>query len=253
MFVPVKMGGHGYFVQSFNVTPDGKHAYIGYDHNPGLRKNRGNTKIADLNLCNHHYHTSRPFQGGHGQSLAYNCVKRTLWLLVDPEGSIHKGRFDQISLKTLKPIHHIHFRMKSDEALGDSLTFDNDNHVYNENRIWSYNSTKRFKQDNIVLYRGALNRHHVKFNLIKQGIRHAVGHIVQALAYNPRTRRLYIEANDAFLSVPVQKLGHLRPKDVRETIMRQHREYEGLSFDRRGFAYILMNGPKEIMKSTRIF
>lgn len=149
-------------------------------------------------------------------------------------------------------MHMANFRLNHGEALGDTLAFDTHNHVYNGNRIWRENSSKRFKNGNVVLYQGLLSRRHANFSLIKQGIRHAPGEVIQALAYNPKTHRLYIEVNDAIVSFPVNRLGHLRPRDVKEMILKQH-QYEGLSFDQKGFAYILMNGPKEVMKSTRIF
>lgn len=47
-FVPWKMGGRGYFVQSFNVTPNSRFAYIGYDHNPALKKVMEILKLLNL-------------------------------------------------------------------------------------------------------------------------------------------------------------------------------------------------------------
>lgn len=252
-FISSKAAGRNYLVQSLNVTPDGHYAYVGYGHNPQLKHGRDLTKVAKINVRNRHVKVSRAFNGGHGQALAYDPAKPSLWLLEDHHGPIHRGRVERISMNSLRPQHRINFRLKTSNALGDSLTFDNRNHVYNENLIWRRDARGHFRSGMIILYRGFLNRKHVRFNNVLQGLRHSPGEVIQGIAYNPVTKRLYIEANDAIVSIPIHKLGHLRSSDVKETILRQRREYEGISFDGKGHAYILMNDPKEVMRSTRVF
>ena len=240
-----------HFIQSIAVAPNGRSAYLGGDAYPYLS---GYTRIIRVNLNRRSggIETGRRFYGGHGQALAYNPKNRQLWLLVDPSGPLHRGKFDQISTSSLKPIRHVNFSLNHAD-LGDVLAFDNHGNAYNENRIWNWNANKRFKPGNILLFKGSIARHRADLRLIKQGIRKAPGYIIQGIAYNPRTGRLYIETDDAIMSVPANRLGKLRPRDVRETILSGHREYEGISFDKKGYAYIVMARPSEILKSTRVF
>lgn len=176
-FIPRKIDGKDFFVQSLNVLPNGRYAYIGYDHNPSLKHLRSATKVVRFNLKNHRYKTSHTFRGGHGQALAYNPNQRSLWLLTDSGGPISRGGLAEVDLKSLKPMRRVRFRLSHGEALGDTLAFDNHNHVYNENRIWRKNSSKRFRSGIVVLYQGMLNRRHAAFKLVKQGLRHAPGNV----------------------------------------------------------------------------
>ncbi|QBP17655.1 hypothetical protein ACPOK3_05575 [Acetilactobacillus jinshanensis] len=253
-FIPTDAAGGNFLVQSLNVTPDGHYAYVGYGYEPVLKHHSELTRIAQVDLRHHRIKVGKPFKGGHGQAVAYNPKGRpSLWLLNDLGGPIHRGSLEKISLKSLRPQHQIRFNLKRNDNLGDSLAFDNHNNIYNENMIWPSTAGGHYRPGMILLHQGHVNWHHVKFSDVSQGLRRSPGNVVQALAYSPRTKRLYIEENDVIVSLPVNKLGHLSPRDVKETILRQRREYEGLSFDRSGHAYILMNHPKEIMRSTNVF
>ena len=249
-FLPRRIGS-AHYLQSIAVTPNGHYAYLGYGASSYLS---GYTKIARVNLRRRHggIKAGRRFFGGHGQALSYNPRTNQLWLLVDVIGPVNRGAFAEISAKSLRPVHRLRFRFGNEE-MGDDLAFDSRGTAYNEDRIWNYNSTGRFHPGSIVLYRGLINRHRAKFVRINQGIFQAPGQVIQGMACNPRTRRLYIETDEAIMSMPIRKLGHLSSRNVKETILKGHREYEGLSFDRTGHAYILMNQPDEVLRSTRVY
>lgn len=196
----------------------------------------------------------KPFETGHGQSLAYNWKNKHLYMWCDREKSAAKpvnqyGYIKQIKAKTLTPRYQIRFRLKHKHFAvpgGHVLAFDKRGRAY----FWSRPTTHH-----AYIYQGTLSRHHVKFRLTHQVLRHGPGTHVQSMGYNPHTNRLYLVADDSIASLPVSKLagkGHLTKSSVKWTKFASKREFEGLAFTRSGRAYLLANHNPEILRGNRI-
>lgn len=204
--------------------------------------------------CRKAIKVGKPFETGHGQSLAYNWHNHHLYMWCDREKKaatpINKyGYIKQIKANTLTPRYQIRFRLKSGRfsvAGGHVLTFDKSGHAY----FWSRPTTHT-----VYIYRGTISKHHVKFSLTHQVLKHGPGTHVQSMAYNPHTNRIYLVADDSIASVPVSKLtgrGHLTKSSVKWTRFSSKREFEGLTFTKDGHAYLLSNHNPEILKGNRI-
>ena len=70
------------------------------------------------------------------------------------------------------------------------------------------------------------------------------------MGYNPQSNRLYMVSDSVVISVPVAKLGKLKPADVHTTIFNCKREFEGIAFDAEGNGHILVNKQVELMAAT---
>ena len=194
------------------------------------------------------------FTTGHGQSLAYNWQKHRLYMWCDRESAprvptSQYGYISQISGQRLKPIHQIRFRLKQGRFAvpgGHVLTFDHTGHAY----FWS-----RPTQSRVYIYKGTVTAKHVKFRLTHQVLRTGPGTRVQSMAYNQRTHRLYLVADDSIANLPAAKLngkGHLTAQNVKWNRFTPRREFEGLTFARNGRAYLLSNHNPEILTSNRL-
>ncbi|MCI1553370.1 MAG: hypothetical protein LKH74_05535 [Levilactobacillus sp.] len=189
------------------------------------------------------------FTTGHGQSLAYDWATGKFYMWCDQESAprinlSQYGVLQQISASSLKPVHQIRFRLKSQTLVvpgGHVLAFDRAGHAY----FWT-----RPDPVNVYLYQGTIARNHVHFRLTKQILEHGPGTCVQSLAYNPHNDRLYLVADDSIASLPVAKLagnGSLTAADVTWTGFASTREFEGLTFGSDGQAYLMSNHNPEIL------
>ncbi|WP_125764576.1 hypothetical protein [Levilactobacillus mulengensis] len=196
----------------------------------------------------------QPFETGHGQSLAYNWKNHHLYMWCDREKSAatpvnQYGYIKQIKANTLTPRYQIRFRLKHKRFAvpgGHVLTFDKKGHAY----FWSRPTTHQ-----AYIYQGSISKHHVKFRLTRQVLKHGPGTHVQSMGYNPHTNRVYLVADDSIASVPVSKLsgkGHLTKNNVRWTKFSSKREFEGLTFTKGGHAYLLTNHNPEILRGNRV-
>lgn len=184
------------------------------------------------------------FATGHGQSLARNPKTGQLWFV--GARAIHSN-VQQVSTKTLKPIKRINFTLKSTVPMGENLTFDKKGNAY----FYTYSSGGWAPKGTVKIYKGKIKAKSVKFHLIMQGLRHNPGTKSQSLAYNAKRNRLYFMSDSSISSVPVNKLGHLKAKDVEATNLSGKRELEGLQFTNKGVGYLLTNRPAQVMKTTK--
>ncbi|NLR12673.1 hypothetical protein HEQ45_09530 [Lactobacillus sp. ZJLC29-4] len=258
-----------------SMTTDNRYLYVIYC--PTAWKNRGRLVRYDLRKLAANHVTPRDLQRvyvtkakkaraikraikigpafvtGHGQSLAYNWKEHHLYMWCDRESAprvptSQYGYMTQISGRRLKPTRQVRCRLKQGKFAvpgGHVLTFDHSGHAY----FWSRPTAHR-----VYLYRGTVRAHHVKFRLTHQVLRRGPGTRVQSIAYNSRTKRLYLVADDSIANLPVRKLagrGHLTSRDIRWNRFSSRREFEGLTFARNGRAYLLSNHNPEVMISNR--
>lgn len=194
------------------------------------------------------------FVTGHGQSLAFDWRTHSLYMWCDRESAPRVpvnqfGYLQQISPKSLRPVHRIRFRLRAGEFAvpgGHVLAFDRSGRAY----FWT-----RPNNHEVRLYQGRVGRRHVIFRLTKQVLAHGPGTRVQSLAFNPHNGRLYLVADDSIASLPVAKLagdGHLTSADVHWTHFASKREFEGLSFAANGRAYLMSNHQPEVLTSDSL-
>ncbi|WP_105956934.1 hypothetical protein [Apilactobacillus quenuiae] len=253
--------------QSITKSPDGHFAFIMYS-NKVHGKNNGTSNIVrydlwklyklKLNMNNmdairrgiKHNPKIRAaikfgpkINVGHGQSLAYNPKNNTLWyILMGVNG--HKATLVRASLKTFSPIKKIHFKFSSSYNLSNELTFDKHGNMYT---YIKYLPNKR-SAGRIVIFKGKILGNRVHFNVIKQGILNGPGFHTQGLGYNPKSNRLYFVSDGIISSIPIKKLGRLKPNDVHTTCFKTKREFEGIAFSKNGTGHILMNRGPELSK-----
>lgn len=184
------------------------------------------------------------FETGHGQSLAYNTKNHQLWLIQIGKVSRPKAAMLEIGATSLKPVRKVIFKFSSKIPISDVLTFDEHGNAYSFTR-----SMNKF----IKIYKGRITGNSVHFHLIMQGLSHWPGTVIQSLSYNPRTNRLYLVSDGGIMSIPVNKLGHLKNRDVHDSKISGRREFEGITFDNHGSGYLLVHQIPELMKANRIF
>ena len=183
------------------------------------------------------------FACGHGQALARNPRNGQLWFV--GKTAVHSN-VQRVSTKTLKPITRINFMLKNTVPMGQNLAFDKKGRAY----FYTYSNGGWAPKGTVKLYQGKIYKKSVKFHLVMQGLRHNPGTKNQSLAYNAKRNRLYFISDGSISSVPVNKLGHLKAKNVEATNLNGNREFEGLQFTKNGAGYLLTNRPAQVMKTT---
>jgi hypothetical protein len=236
-------------VQNITMTPDNRYLFVEY-HEISSTDNSMLGEIAKFDLKNHKLvkKTSEK-EFGHGQSLSYNQHEKVLYLIVLGRNASQKAKIMRISPYSLKILSETRVKSKS-YLISDQLAFDKHNHAYSYTR-----SSNNINGKNCLrIYKGKLSKKHSRLNL-KQVIRHAPGHnnntanIPQSMAYNKHNNRIYFVANGEIMSVPSHKIGHLKRKDVQDTVLNTNKEFEGLTFDSKGYAYLATR--YQIFRSSR--
>lgn len=255
------------------VTPDGKYLYVVdlKDHGgvmnynargrllrydlEALRKDNEGSLPSDVDIDDSKYVKTGPWiVFGHCQSLAYNPKNGTLWFIAKPGN--WKSSIKQIDLNTFTVKNTINFKLKKTVKMGFTLAFDKRGNAY------FYTSSKNGNwcpKNSIKIYKGKVEGKKVKWELVMQGIRWANGprnggnNIIQNLGYNPKTDRLYFVSDNSIMSVPAAKIGHLKKNDVRESVFKSKREFEGITFDKKGRGFFLTNRPSEVMSTGKGF
>ncbi|WP_051907246.1 hypothetical protein [Secundilactobacillus oryzae] len=188
------------------------------------------------------------FTTGHGQSLAMNPKNGQLWFVQNPGTSGGTATVQRLSKTTLRPYQTVKFKPRSSDGhkvtMGSNLTFDKAGHAYFSSFVAG---SKKLK-----IYKGTISSKHVKFALVMQGLKYRPGTVNQSISYNSHSNRLYFISDESISSVPVSKLGKLKPSDVKATAFNGHREFEGLAFTSSGTPYLLLNRSAEIMKGSGI-
>jgi hypothetical protein len=77
----------------------------------------------------------------------------------------------------------------------------------------------------------------------------------QSISINHKNNRLYLVSDGVFYSMPLNKLisGTLSADDFYYTVLSTNREFEGLSFDSYGIAYLLVLRGTEVLISNNIY
>jgi len=184
------------------------------------------------------------FNTGHGQSLAMNPKNGQLWFIGAPV-KVHSN-VQQVSTSTLKPTKKINFMLKSTVTMGSNLTFDKKGNAY----FFTYSNGGWAPKGAVKIYKGKINKKSVKFHLVMQGLRYRPGTKPQSMDYNVKRNRLYFLSDSSISSVPVSKLGHLKPSQVEATNLNGKREFESLQFTKNGAGYLMTNKAAELMKTT---
>jgi hypothetical protein len=191
------------------------------------------------------------FTTGHGQSLAFNPATKELWEIQDMSMKISPGSYatvQRISTSSLKPDAAIKFRLKDTVTMGHNLTFDSEGNAY----FYTYMGSGPWT-GSVKIYKGQISTDKVHFELIPQGVKNAPGEHSQGLGYDANTNRLVFVVDGCLASVPVDKLGELKPSDVWQTKFKTKREFESVVFDDDGYAYLLSNRDPEVFKSTAVY
>jgi hypothetical protein len=191
------------------------------------------------------------FTTGHGQSLSFNPVTKELWEIKDTNMRAKPGSYatiQRINTSSLKPDRAIKFRLKYTVAMGHNLTFDSEGNAY----FFTYAGSGNFV-GSVKIYKGQISGEEVHFELIPQGLRYAPGEHSQGMGYDAHRNRLVLVADGCIVSVPVDKLGELSPSDVWQTKFKTKREFENVTFDEKGYAYLITNRNPEIFKSTAVY
>ncbi|MDR1042967.1 MAG: hypothetical protein LBL54_03590 [Clostridiales Family XIII bacterium] len=191
------------------------------------------------------------FTTGHGQSLSFNPVTGELWEIKDTTMNVKPGSYatlQRINTSTLKPDAAIKFRLKSSVAMGHNLTFDSEGNAY----FFTYSGSGKWK-GSVKIYKGWISKDSVNFELIPQGLKHNPGPHSQGMGYDEYRNRIVLVADGCIVSVPVDKLGELKPGDVWQTNFKTKREFENVTFDKDGYMYLISNRDPELFRSTEIY
>jgi len=183
------------------------------------------------------------FNVGHGQSLSYNPEDKSLYMLQD-DGE-PKFKLMRISSKTLKPdkmyVFKVKFRNRQLNGGARNLAFDKEGNFYTISRKVIL-SGKIKENDKIEIQTLRVLSHHMGKNN-------------QGLAINQVKNRLYVIYDGCFFTIPVDKLRNynLKASDLTYTVFKTKREFQGMSFDSKGRAYLLTVRGPEIFRSSTIF
>ncbi|GAA6237226.1 hypothetical protein [Apilactobacillus micheneri] len=237
--------------QSLVITPNGKFAFVMYPKEVVrynlFKLNKMRVNFQHPILSEKQIKSAVKFgpiiENGHGQSLSYNYKTHRLWFI--NMGTMNKhAKLEELSMKTLKPVQIIKFHYSKAYSLSNELAFDKRGNLYTYTRT---SGNGAIKNGTLRISKGYISHHKVHFKMIMQGIRHAPGYLTQSLSYNPRNNRLYFVSDGGILSAPVNKLGHLKNHDIRDTKFLTRREFEGLAFTKNGKGHLLLNRSPEIM------
>ncbi|KRK48578.1 hypothetical protein FC96_GL001690 [Secundilactobacillus kimchicus JCM 15530] len=194
------------------------------------------------------------FTTGHGQSLAYNFKTHGLYMWRDCEKRarvpVNKwGYIQHINAKSLRPDRLIRFRLRSHGLSvpgGHTLAFDGAGNAY----FWTNPGFGGY------IYKGHIGKKHVTFRLTRQILKHIPGTRIQSMGYNPVRKRLYLISDGSIASFSSAKLkgrGHLTNRSFDYSAFTPKREFEGLAYDQKGHAYLLVNHQPEVLVANRSY
>lgn len=213
-----------------------------------LKKDSYNSAKAKINdVFKKYIKIGDKFETGHGQAFAKNPKTDEFWLCRDTESTRKIGAYSdflRINKKSLKPDAQISFRMSKTIARGNNLAFDKKGNAY----WYNISADKKY----VKFYKGSLTTKGAKFKMIMQGLKYRPGAMVQSLSYNEINDRLYLTSDGNITSVPVSKLGKLKPGDVKASVFKTNREFESIEFDQEGYGYVMVHLGPEVLKTTEI-
>lgn len=193
------------------------------------------------------------FIGGHGQSLTYDPKSKSLWMWQDNNYKSTSLKLIKIGAKTLKPYliykFKANFKGKYLTAF-HNLAFDKNGNFYTDKTI----KTKKNPLGSSYIFSGKLIDNKIQMKLLTI-IKNRPGTYSQSLAINQKNNRLYLVLDGVIYSIPLNKLinGNLNLNNFYYTVFATKREFEGISFDKQGRAYLFILRGSEILKSNQIY
>lgn len=190
---------------------------------------------------------------GHGQALAYNPKDGHLWMYLDKQNANKsytetKSVLQRINMSSLKAEYTINYTTKNSSGTVvpplHNLAFDKAGNFYS----YSYSSSS------IKIYRGQILDDNVVQLSLSQIIKKSIGTCKQGLMLDLQNNKMYIESDDALMSLPLGKVGSLAKNDLAYWTFKTGsgkygREWEG-GFFANGQGHFLMNKGVEILKAT---
>lgn len=238
--------------QSVAVSSDGHYAYVMYPDNANsvVRYDLGKLQQQGVNTTNmdalrNGVRYNDPnimsavkmgphFDVKHGQSLAINPKTGQLWFH-KMDLTTKKPTLEEINPNTLKPVKQIKYTFSNRYSINNELAIDKRGNFYT---YVKYRPT-RTSGGRLVIFKGRVKHNHVSFRAIKQGLLNSPGVQTQGMGYNPAKNRLYFVSDGVITSVPVNRLNHLRKRDVHTTKFKTKLEFEGIAFNAQGLGYLL--------------
>ena len=192
----------------------------------------------------------KKFIGGHGQSLKYNPKTKSLWMWQDNNHNSSDLKLMKISTKTLKPYEVYKFKVKLNGKYlkqFNNLAFDEDGNFYTDKTI----KNNKTSSGSSYIFTGNIVNGTLQMKL-SSIIHNRPGTHAQSLAVNNKNNRLYLVSDGVIYSVPISKLrdSSLKMDDFEYNVFSTKREFEGISFDKDGEAYLLILRGTEILKSV---
>ena len=288
-FLPVtwkkggKNGGMEYWYNCQSIAISGKYMYIltssGYNKDKGFiirydtsvlnkysnGKNKHILKNIGTKMKNGKHLTKKQkrikkaikigsvFNIGHGQSLSYNPKKKSLWMWQDKSKSkSHNLKLMKINMKTFKPSKIYKFKAKLNGkylTTINNLNFDKDGAFYFDKNLKTKHNSLSTR-----IFCGKIHNNQIEIKLLAV-ITKRPGTYPQSIAVNKKNNRLYLVSDGAIYSMPISKLcdGTLTKNDFFYSVFSTKREFEGISFDNKGHAYLLILRGTEVLKSNQIY
>lgn len=216
-------------------------------------------KAAEYNKYASVYKVGPTFYLGHGQSLAYNAngTKPGLYISGDTlNGKLRNDGYNSlihINPNTLTPDKSYSFHLQQWGTANytfHQLTFDDAGNFYCASKT-SYKGSSE-----LMLFKGSFDGNGVTVTQSKQRIYPFIDSgSLQSVSYNDNNDRLYVIANDAYISLPVNKWNSWKSSDIDYTVINSKRETEDMEFNSspNGDAripYLLLNRSPELLKGT---
>ncbi len=191
------------------------------------------------------------FNIGHGQSLAYNPKSKSLWMWRDDKYGSKTQKLMRISMKSLKPNLIYKFSLSK---TGNKLVARHNLAFDKEGNFYFHANNDKSNSKGVLIFKGKIVKNKVQSTLLAI-IKNRPGTFIQSLAINLVTNRLFLVSDGAFYSLPIIKLneGTLKNNDLHYTVLKTKREFEGISFDKYGKAYLLVIRGTEILKSNSVY
>lgn len=191
---------------------------------------------------------------GHGQTLAYNPSNDHIYLAQDDQlGKVDNDYYNQVTelnSETLQPVHQYRFRLIGDN--GDNLALHTLTFDKNGNAYFGVHSGRNGAKNVYSLYTGNFNHNNIFFTPVTGMIKWP-GSYNQYVAYNPVNDRIYLVSNDMIISVPAKEVraDSIKPLDVHYVTFNSRREFESITFDNKGYGYLLSLWRSELLRSDR--
>ena len=190
---------------------------------------------------------------GHGQTLSYNPATKQLWILLDNETSFGVELYrestviQQICAKTLKPEKALRFSCETPDGRillpGRVMTFDKNGAAY---------TAIRSSAGAVTIFRLDIKDNKVTVTTMQKMRYGASIKRLQCLSYNAYNNKMYLVGDDSIAYFPLDKLGSLKPADISYINYNSKREFQSLTFDSKGYAYLLVIMTPELLKSTNV-